>query len=339
MAIKIRCPKCYLFNSVKNNSCTKCGQTFKNNKSFYIEYIINKKVKREYGGTNITQARNLEIKKKYEIRAGITEDKSNIDFKEYVEKIFITHYQSKNKAYSHEVSKFNAIIKFFDGMKLKEISSEDIDRYHQYRLKINKPATAKNHLAIIKRIFNYSIEMGYLKNSPVKTRPMKFDNKRTRFLNYDEKIRLLDSCCISKNKYLYAIVQIALQAGLRKGEIKSLKSSDIANGMIQIKAENTKATKMRVIPLTEELARIFNDLGVFDFDIDFDNAFEWAVKRAKIEDFHFHDLRHTFASDLVMKGVDLYTISKLLGHSTIEMTQRYAHLAPSALIEAIKKLN
>lgn len=63
MAVKIRCPKCYLFNSVKNNSCTKCGQTFKNKKSFYIEYIINKKVKCEYAGLSLSKLKTLKSKR------------------------------------------------------------------------------------------------------------------------------------------------------------------------------------------------------------------------------------------------------------------------------------
>lgn len=339
MSIKIRCPKCHMFNSAKNNLCSKCSQSFKGVKSFYIEYTDNKKVKREYGGINLTQAKNLEIQRKYETRTGISSDKnSNIIFVEYIEKIFIPHYESKNKAFLHEISKFKAIMKFFDGLKLKDVSSEVIDRYYQYRLKINKPATAKNHLAIIRRMFNYAIEMGYIKENPVRTKAVNFDNKRTRYLSSDEKINLLENCKISKNQYLYAIVQIALQTGLRKNEILTLRSSDIMNGILTVRSENAKTSRKRIVPLTNDLNVIFNGLGDFKFNKDIDNAFEKAVKRANIGDFHFHDLRHTFASDLVMKGVDLYTVSKLLGHSTIEMTQRYAHLAPSALIDAIKKL-
>lgn len=340
MAIKIRCPKCHMFNSAKNNLCSKCSQSFKGVKSFYIEYTDNKKVKREYGGINLTQAKNLEIKRKYEARTGISSDKnSNITFVEYIEKIFIPHYESKNKSINTELHKFNSIIKFFDDFKLKDVSSADIDRYYQYRLKINKPATAKNHLAIIRRMFNYAIEMDIIKTSPVKTKQIKFDNKRTRFLSSDEKIRLLEECRKSKNKKLYDMVTIALDTGMRLGEIMKLRKEDIKNNVIMIKAENTKTSTMRVIPLTDNLKSLFSQLDEINYNVEMRYAFKYAVSRANINDFHFHDLRHTFASDLVMKGVDLYTVSKLLGHSSIEMTQRYAHLAPSALIDAIKKLD
>ena len=67
-------------------------------------------------------------------------------------------------------------------------------------------------------------------------------------------------------------------------------------------------------------------------------AFEHSLKRAGIRDFHFHDLRHTFASNLVMAGVDLATVKELLGHKSIEMTMRYSHLSPSHKRQAVERL-
>ena len=72
---------------------------------------------------------------------------------------------------------------------------------------------------------------------------------------------------------------------------------------------------------------------------DIKHSFNSALKRAKIQDFHLHDLRHTFASHLVMAGVDLTTVSRLLGHKDIKMTLRYAHLAPSHMVKAVDILD
>lgn len=338
MPIYNRCPACGRFNVIKNSSCSKCGVNLKTVKNYYSRITVDGKRKWTRAADTITDSKRAEAKLIISSERE-HENRLILPFDEYVSKYFISHYDAKNKAAFQEIPKFKKIVEFFRGKLLSEITPMDVDRYYQYKLKTCKPATAKNHLAIIRRMFNYAIEMGFLKENPVKTKPVSFDNARIRHLSDDEKVRLLASCKESKNKNLYNIVLIAMKTGMRKGEIQTLTPADIKNNTIYLKAENTKTSKGRIIPLNKELIEIFGRLGSFDFSLNFREAFERAVAKAEIQDFRFHDLRHTFASDLVIKGVDLYTVSKLLGHSTIEMTQRYAHLAPDALKRAMDKLD
>ena len=138
---------------------------------------------------------------------------------------------------------------------------------------------------------------------------------------------------------------------MRLDEILKLKWRDIdlANGYIHV--EKAKGGKRRDIPLNYELTRLLkygiklpNTEYVFCDEngkafININRSWKTAKRKAGIRNFRFHDLRHTYASYLVMGGVDLYTVSKLLGHSSIEVTQRYAHLSPKHKKMAVELLS
>jgi len=158
---------------------------------------------------------------------------------------------------------------------------------------------------------------------------------------------LLEACDDS----LRPIVLTALHTGMRKGELLSLtwESIDMMHGFIRLK--QTKNGKARALPFNETLWSLFSGLRtrqdvpwVFH-DLegkryqDVRHAFDRACEAAGLTDFHFHDLRHTFASWLVMKGVPLATVSALLGHTSPTMTLRYAHLSPKHLTSAVRVLD
>jgi integrase len=139
---------------------------------------------------------------------------------------------------------------------------------------------------------------------------------------------------------------------MRKGEILSLRwdNIDFKHGFILL--DTTKNGERREIPINETLRGVLQGL-TRRLDIPyvfFDNAtgkpyqdvkrsFNTALRKAGIKDFHFHDLRHTFASHLVMAGVDITTISRLLGHKSLTMTLRYSHLAPEHMSKAVDILD
>lgn len=312
-----------------------------NTKSYYVRFMIKGLTISRFAGKTINDAKKLEAK----IKSGqITvnnsiENKNTLTFEDFIDKIFKAHYESKNRETRRAFSKLNIIKNAFPNKLLSEITPYDVEKFFQKQIKINAVSTANNYLAYIKRIFNYALEMDYVHASPVKTKLVYHDNKRTRHLDENEKSKLLEACKNSKNKNLYAIVLIALDAGMRRGEIAAIEKEDITNDIITIKSETAKSKKGRYIPLTLRLQDLFKNLSNLKLNGDIKNSFHYALKCADIHNFKFHDLRHTFASDLVMKGVDIYTVSKLLGHATIDMTERYAHLAPSALKNAIDKLN
>ena len=154
--------------------------------------------------------------------------------------------------------------------------------------------------------------------------------------------------------HLKPIVLLGLNTGMRRGEIFNLKWEDVnfTGRILTVVGETAKSGKTRHIPMNNEalsVLRAWHEQRK-DSELVFPNADDgrmdnisksWTnlIKAAQIENFRFHDLRHDFASKLVMAGVDLNTVRELLGHADIKMTLRYAHLAPEKLASAVAKLN
>jgi integrase len=152
----------------------------------------------------------------------------------------------------------------------------------------------------------------------------------------------------SADSHLKPIVALALNTGMRKAEILSLTRDkvDFKHGFILL--DRTKNGERREIPLNGTAKQLLQaqiktlHLQYFFYEPqtekpykDIKRSFSTACRRAGIKDFHFHDLRHTFASHLVMAGVDITTVKELLGHKALTMTLRYAHLAPSHMVKAV----
>lgn len=184
----------------------------------------------------------------------------------------------------------------------------------------------------------------WLESSPMvkvgkKTEP----RGRVRYLSDDERERLLTACREATNKDLFLAVLLALTTGGRQAEIMSATWAQIDLSRATLQLSETKNGSRRalhlvgpVLELLKERAkvrRIDSDL-VFPSrvnpmqPVDLRTPWESALKRAGIEDFHWHDLRHTFASMAAMNGASLPELAALLGHKTLSMVQRYAHLSP-----------
>jgi integrase len=138
---------------------------------------------------------------------------------------------------------------------------------------------------------------------------------------------------------------------MRKAEILNLKWNELDLGNRKITVANSKNNEKRVIPINQTLYRELSVLtrnpvhehvflGKNGLPLgDIKNAFLGAIRRAKITDFRFHDLRHTFGSQMVMQGVDIRTVQQIMGHKTIKMTMRYSHLSPEYVQEAMMRLD
>ncbi len=166
---------------------------------------------------------------------------------------------------------------------------------------------------------------------------------RLRWLTEDEIKKLLDACSKSRNRDLRAAVTVAINTGLRRSELLGLTwdRADLSRGVIRL--EVTKSGKRREVPLNAQSYAALVSLGPKESGRVFRKqslrkAYENAVSNAKLEDVNFHTLRHTFASWAVMRGVSLKELQELLGHSSLAMTMRYAHLAPERLRSAVTRL-
>lgn len=240
---------------------------------------------------------------------------------------------------------------FGPDQRLRALTREMIARYRERRLVEVSPYTVSNELAVLRHLLRCAHEIGDLDAVPVIKLPKKPDG-RLRYLEEDEIARLLTACRDSRNRCLFPVVVLALNTGMRKGEILGLEWEriDLSSGRITL--VRTKSGKPRGIPMNDAVyaalvelepdagrrtGRLFpngNDRRGSQIRV----AFDFALKRAGIADCRFHDLRHTAASHLVMKGAALREVQEILGHSDLRMTLRYAHLSPAHLRGAVQRL-
>jgi integrase len=155
--------------------------------------------------------------------------------------------------------------------------------------------------------------------------------------------------------YLAPLVLLAINTGLRRGELLQLqwRDLDLRRRMLTVRGEGAKTSQTRYVPLNTEATLVLKawrpnvveaDWCVFGGSTEstplvaVKKAWRGVLKAAKVAGFRFHDLRHTFASNLVMAGIDLNTVRELLGHKSLVMTLRYAHLAPEHKAAAVESL-
>ena len=170
--------------------------------------------------------------------------------------------------------------------------------------------------------------------------------KKIRMVSFEEFQRVYENA----SDFLKPILITAYNSGMRGGEILSLKWENVNLQEGYIRVEETKNNEPRNIPINKQLNEAlksvkYNASGEYVFSHEgkpattFRTAFYAAIRRSGVECFTFHDLRHTFASNLVMKGVDLATVQELLGHKSIIMTKRYSHPTPEHKKLAVEKLD
>jgi integrase len=216
-------------------------------------------------------------------------------------------------------------------------------------------ATVVRYMAALSHAFTIAVrEWNWLDDSPMrKVSKPKEPRGRVRFLSDEERQQLLGTCKQSPSAYLYYVVVLALSTGARKMELLSLtwRDVDLQRGVITL--HDTKNGERRVLPLAgpalalmcehAKVRRIDTPL-VFPRDdgrkpLDIRSAWETALKRADIEDFRFHDLRHSCASYLAMNGASLAEIAEILGHKTLAMVKRYAHLSEAHTARVVARMN
>lgn len=221
--------------------------------------------------------------------------------------------------------------------------------------KQRSPASANRYMSVLSHALNVAVrEWEWLEDSPMrKISKLKEDNAIVRFLDDDERRRLLEACKDSALPVLYTIVVLAISTGARKMEIMGLrwKEVDLEKGVIRlIKTKNKEA---RVLPLKGHAADLVKELSKvrrLDTDllfpggnpqtpIEISKPWYAAMKAAEIENFRFHDLRHTAASYLAMNGATLAEIADILGHKTLQMVKRYAHLSEPHTASVVEKMN
>ncbi|MCP4370637.1 MAG: tyrosine-type recombinase/integrase, partial [Deltaproteobacteria bacterium] len=307
-----------------------------------------------YGSTRKTSRREAE-KVLYELREKIesgkmpeTKRKNNCKFVELAEK-----YKSLaelQKGYRSKKTFIRQLVEEFGNLNLIEINTLLVEQWRNRLLKRCQPATANRKLACLKHMFTKAVDWDMTTEEALKrVRKVKFQKEsrgKLRFLDVDECQRLVECC----QKHLRPIVTLAINTGMRRGEILPLtwQQIDLRHGYISL--YYTKSGDGRQIPMNQSVIEMFTEMPrgleskyVFanrngDPLTNIKHSFASALKKAEISNATFHTLRHTAASHLVMAGVDLPSVKELLGHKSLTMTLRYAHLAPGHTKKAVNIL-
>ena len=310
--------------------------------SYYIDYYFQGRRKREKIGPNKREAEIVLGKRKAQIREGKFFDvkrNEKIKFKDFA-KIYLESYSKPNKkSWQRDEASIKHLKRSFGGKYLFEISSLNIENYKRKRMEEKAmPGTIDKELGCLKHIFVKAKEWGKIKENPaIKVKLLRIDNARLRYLEEEEIKKLVNAC----SDHLKPIVIVALLTGMRRGEVLGLKWRDTDFNQKVIYLLNTKNGEKRVIYMNEIVYSTL--LGVKRREDspyvfckkdgkpygNLRKSFATALEKAGIKDFHFHDLRHSYGSQLAMKGYPLQAIQKLMGHKSIRMTQRYAHLSPT----------
>jgi integrase len=234
------------------------------------------------------------------------------------------------------------LLPFFGERLLKGINPAMVEAYKQTRLNqpsgptpqhLTKPATVNRELACLKTIFSKAVKNGKAERNPAQgVKMLKENNERDRVLSPEEYVRLLTHC----PAYLKSIVKLACHTGMRQGEILSLTwgQVDLREGFIRLRPEDTKTNEGRLVPFNGELREMFKELPrnlpaarVFNRNskpiASIREVFEAACRRAEIEGFTFHDLRHTAINNWRLQGHDYFRIMAATGHKTMNVFKRY----------------
>ncbi|MCL4497283.1 MAG: site-specific integrase [Deltaproteobacteria bacterium] len=320
-----------------------------------ILYQYSCKTKDKSVAQEVAAALNADVvRRKFDIP---TKYKKVTTFKDVYEEYLKSISNSKDWTQKKTSSFLKHFLLFFTGNNIKAVDLSNI-RAYQLQRKLEILSMPKNigkkeseisfksinlEIAVLRHFFNYCIERGYLDKNPAAGIKKLNELSRLKTLS-DEDIQKLIAG--ATNKLTRDLISFLILTGCRKGEALNLKWDDVdlQNGVIAIKGTKTKYD--RYIPISDALRGVLrginkNQDSLYVFNRNgaklgnFRKSFMTACRNAGLKDLRIHDLRHVFASKMVMNGTSLYITGELLGHRTTQMTKRYSHLVPDTLKKAV----
>jgi integrase len=240
-------------------------------------------------------------------------------------------------------------------LRLDQVTPARLAACRELLAQTRAPATVNRYVAVLSHAFTLAVrEWGWLEASPLqRVRRLREPRGRVRCLTDEERPRLLAACQANSNPCLYPVVLLALSTGARKQELLSLTWREVDLRRAQLTIAHSKNGERRTLPLAgralqtvqalAKVRRIDTPLLFPRADgrapLDLRYAFHQALREAGIADFRFHDLRHTFSSYLAMNGASLLEMAEALGHKTLAMVKRYAHLSEAHTAGVVARMN
>lgn len=256
----------------------------------------------------------------------------------------LAYSKQHKRDYRHDVGRMETLLAWFREYPADGITAHDIER--RFEQQTWAPATCNRFRALLGLTYRLAIRSGKVKENPARLVKHRLeDNARIRFLSDDEEKALrkvIEARCLAHVPEF----ELAVHTGMRVSEQYGLTWADVSLPRRVLTIQRSKNGSARHVPLNQSAIRALETLRGLTGATGFvcggapgpRQWFEPVVKQSGVNDFTWHCLRHTFASRLVMAGVDLRTVQELLGHKTIAMTVRYSHLAPKHMLAAVEKL-
>jgi integrase len=334
------------------------GRVYMRGKYWYVDYIADGKRQRKKHGKYKRLAElylsDIElqvVREELKIPTDAAIDKFFENFMVYAE----AHVSPKTlERYKTVVSNFQAFRSKFNSVnKLSKITPEFLEDFKLARAMKVEKSTVNHDLKILGIIFNRAVKQNLIKKNPAKeVERFKVEQKEVRFFSLEEIQKILESC----SERMYPAYMILFHTGVRKGELLELEWDDVdfERRIIKIGPKDgwsPKGKRPREIPINDELIEVLleqrrGSKGSYVLEKNGSNRYDrtlWEdikklTKELGIKDANIHTFRHTFASYMIMNGVDIVTVKELLGHSDITTTMRYAHLMPNHKMWAVNKL-
>lgn len=241
------------------------------------------------------------------------------------------------------------LARFFGDRFLNEITPDLVTQYKLERKKTVGPCSVNRELSLLSAAFNQAIRIwGWCKYNPVSAVPRDKEPKRVRYFSEKEFQEIYDLL----PDWVKPIVLLAKNTGLRLSNAVNLRSAQVnlKKRLIVLEAEEMKNSQTLGVPVNDNAYAVLKDRVHSKYVFcrkdgkpyttwGVSQSFKRACQKAGYPDYRFHDLRHDFCSKLVQAGIDLYTVKELAGHKDITTTQRYAHLSPGRLHDAVSVLD
>ena len=283
-------------------------------------------------------------------------------FIEYAENEYLPWSRENKRSWKDDEYHVETFRVFFKGKTFREITAMLIEKFKKERRQSLtrkgeqlSAASVNRELASLSKIISRAVGDKKAATNPCsQVKKYRENNERSRYLTADEEVALF-AALAGPRAYLQPIVQIAIHTGMRRGEILGMKYSwvDFARGCIRIPGESTKNGKPRTVPMNQvvrdSLAQrqgaineatdwVFKNSRTGAALCDVKKSFAAACVDAKIDNFRFHDLRHTFGTRLADTGADPFVIAEIMGHSDLRMTKRYCHATDHRKQGAVERI-
>ena len=334
-------------------------------KTFYLRYQNERKVTVQRklvcaSSVKLIDARELAKKQLSQIALGsdpfdakkILKDVPTVA--EFIQNSYLPYVKTYKRSWDTDASLIkNHVLPNFGKLYMDEVSKKDILQFISQHAKTHKPGSVNRVIILLRYIFNLSIQwetIGVTKNPTAGIPLLEENNKMERYLSAEEANRLITALQSSENKMLQYIIPMLILTGARKNEVLKSRWEDFNFEQRVWRIPVTKSGKARHVPISDGVIHLLQSLP-HTCDFVFANpktrkpfvtiycSWNSARKSVGLEDVRIHDLRHSFASFLVNNGRSLYEVQRILGHTQIKTTQRYAHLSNDSLLAAANEIS